>query len=262
MPISRDQLAALNFGYLKGSDLLQFCPAQLLTSQYDKNPECYQTGCEQAYDEIRADLCNRYDIDKEFSNANQKYLNQTGLKTVVISEKSYIPRIILTWNNPLPLPNNGNVISLSSPIIDYNPLFDNSPIVKIGTTNGGEEIMKQDNIQYSKVLWVNKLFDNVSTLYILITGGNVDIDLVCNTVDVERLSRRNPAMVKISSIFAIRNILGSISGENKMLISHFEWADLFILSLKEHNKSLPLESVPISIASKAYTINSSFKTLG
>jgi hypothetical protein len=33
MPITRDELAQLDFGYLKGADLLQFSPFQVLGAQ-------------------------------------------------------------------------------------------------------------------------------------------------------------------------------------------------------------------------------------
>jgi len=71
MAITKDQLAQLNFGYLTGADLVQFCPYTLLTSIYEKYPALLQTGVDMACDELRGALCNRYDIDSEIYNANQ-----------------------------------------------------------------------------------------------------------------------------------------------------------------------------------------------
>lgn len=359
MPITKDQLAQLNFGYLNGSDLMQFAPFGVLGSQYDKFSEFFQTGCEQAYEEIKSKLSNRYDIDKELSNANQKVKNVTGAQTLSITAGSYISRIILTWNDPLPILNNSSEIVLSSPIVSSN--IDNSPVVQIGTTLNGTDIMSSDNIQFSKVLWVNKYFSTATTLYFAISDGNIDIDMACNsgikdpvitvkeylnqnanftlvipantyiyqifatkllstptinigttlggsqvcalttinnavlTLLIQYFAAqttlyftilsgstdlrfdigynfiaptptlnpyRNAMLVKIVSILAIKNILGSVSGENKMLQGLYEWAYDTILEIRERQASLTLEAAPTPLASKAYTIQSSFKTLG
>ena len=361
MPISRDTLAQMNFGYLNGSDLLQFCPSQLLTFQYDKFSTSFQSGCNQAYDELKSELSTRYDIDKELSNANQKLIKQSGNFNVSISAGSYISRIVLTWNDPFPSFNLGQAASLSSPILIN--VQDDSPKVQIGTTASGSDILSSSNIQYQSVLWVNKYFSSDTILYFQTSGGYINVEIACNSgildpaitvvdylnqdqnftinipantyiyqifagkllssptikigttlggVDIVPLTTinnaalsivtnknyfaiaatlyvtiasgstnlrfdigynfvaptpilnplRNSMCVKIVSILAIRNILGSISGENTMLKSFYDWADKTILEIKERQKSLTLSAAPTSLASRAYIIESSFKSLG
>lgn len=361
MPITRDQFSQMNFGYLNGSDLLQFCPSQLLTSQYDKFQQSIQNGCNQAYEELISELSNRYDIGKELSNANQKLTKQSGSVQMNISAGSYISKIVLTWDNPFRSFNLGQQASLSSPIIIG--VGDNSPQVQIGTTSTGSEILEQNFIQYQKILFVNKYFPLATTLYFTISGGDVNIELTCNSgvqgpdvtivdylnqsesftinipantyiyqifgdillstpsisigttlggVDIVPLTvvnndtlpivvnknyfntattiyltitggstnlhfyykynfvapapilnpTRNSFCVKLASILAIRNILGSVSGENTMLKDHFSWADRSIVEIKERQKSLTLDSPPCNIASRAHLVSSNYKTLG
>jgi hypothetical protein len=68
--------------------------------------------------------------------------------------------------------------------------------------------------------------------------------------------------VKLLSIMALKNILGNISGDNKMLQGHFDWLTETILKIKQKQMSMTLEAAPSTISSRAGTISSSFKTLG
>jgi hypothetical protein len=349
MPTSRDELAQLNFGYLKGSDLLQFAPSQILTSQYDKYPDTFDLGCSMAYDEIASELITRYDVQKELSNSSQILKSQTGNITITIPATGYVSRIILTWDTStytsLGVSTNGDI----------------SPLVSIGTTLNGTELF-EDNIQYQKVVWLNRYYDTETTLYFLIEGGNVDIDLACNRTSLSPVTSviedtedasftlvipantyiytifgsilldapvvtvgttlggaevcaqttiagaalvikagmnyfatettlyftvtggtvsyrldvgynyvdhevlytqpRNSLFVKLVSIMAIRNILGSISGENKILLSHFDWLELKLQKIKEKQMSLTLSAAPSAISSRAGVISSSFRQIG
>lgn len=356
MPVTKDQLSQKDFGYLKGSDLMQFAPFQLLAAQYDIFPDYFQLGCDQSYSEITSELSDRYDITSELSNANQILQKKTGAFTVELLAESYVSRIILTWDNPVISAN----LPLSSPI-ESKPLAISSPLVKIGTSLGGEQIMTSDNIEFQRVLWVNKYFSAATTLYFTIENGNVNIDMACNTgkkdptisvvelldktdtfeyvmpansnlyqifakillstpsikigttegdddicpltvidndvlpittnyfnnettlyfavtggstdlrmdigfnfiaPNVQQRPIRNAMMVKIVTILALRNILGSASGDNKKLQSYFEWCDNMIEKIKNRQASVTLDSAPETIASRAYTIPSSFNTIG
>jgi len=93
MIVTRDQLAVMNFGYLSGLDLLQWCPEQLLIKQYALNPSFLQNGCNQAYADLKSRLCNRYDLNSVLSNANQVLKKQTGNVQVTISAGTYVSRI-------------------------------------------------------------------------------------------------------------------------------------------------------------------------
>lgn len=369
MSITKDQLAQLNFGYLNGRDLLQFCPSQLLISQYEKFPELLQSGCDMAYEEVKGELSTRYDINKELSNANQKLRNQTGNIQVSIAAGTFVSQIYMTWNNPFPVVLDGdasfNAIQLVNggffPAIQ-GQIIDSSPIVKIGTTLNGDDIMSERHTtENGLVFWVNKLFTNATTLHFTITSGNVDIDLQASAnvemlptsiialqnqtgdftytipantyvyqafatlllatpsikigttlggedilpltvVDPSTLdlvqsyfdsdtilyfsvvdgsvnlridvgynfirptswtgTTRNNFLVKLLAMFAIRNILGSLAGENKMLLSHFQWADLMITKIKERQFNITLPQAPSPLRGKNEVVSSSFKTLG
>ena len=360
MAITKDQLAQLNFGYLTGQDLLQFCPTQLLTSQYEKFPELLQTGCNQAYDEVKGELCNRYDVNKELSNANQFLKNKTGAITIQLAANTYVSRIFFNWNPVFPVIQPISIdASFNAMLVDA---IDVSPKVKVGTTAGAEDIVIEQHLtDLGFVVWLNRLFTTATTLYVTITGGNIDIELSAEigasplpmsylglldkssafTLDIPantfiyqiftkillatpsirigttlngeeilpetlvsngivtlltqyfvaattlyftitggsvdlRIDQglnfvgptptatqiKNSFLIKILSIFAIRNILGSLASQDKMLISHFEWADLMIIKIKNRQVSLTLPTAPLPLRSKIEVVPSGFKTLG
>jgi phage gp36-like protein len=64
------QLETLTFGYLTGTDLVQFCAPQLLIKQTEVDINSLQRACNLAYAEIISNLTTRYDIKTE--------LNKTG----------------------------------------------------------------------------------------------------------------------------------------------------------------------------------------
>jgi phage gp36-like protein len=68
MALTTDQVVALDLGYLKGSDLIQYCSPTLLIKQNEVNADLIQNGCDQAYQDIKSWFSNRYDIDSEFEN--------------------------------------------------------------------------------------------------------------------------------------------------------------------------------------------------
>lgn len=63
--------SALNYGYLNGADLLQFCPIQLLNNKYLINPNIIFNGVQMAYDELINNLCSKYNIENELSKNGQ-----------------------------------------------------------------------------------------------------------------------------------------------------------------------------------------------
>ena len=177
MAYTQDQIAALNFGYLNGSDLLQFCPPELLIQKYSTSPFLFQAGCNQAYSYVKAKLCNRYDLNSVLSNSNQSFKKQSANFTAVIAAGTYVSRISFnsqeeTFNESLlgitPLP----------PEIYLTAV---SPIVKVGTTLGGEEICSESAINKNLVKFINKYFANQTTLYFTITSNQLDVDITATT---------------------------------------------------------------------------------
>lgn len=67
MAITVAQLEAMNFGYLSGADLTQWCNAQLLISAYNIRPALFTKALAQAISEIRSKLFNLYDLTDELS---------------------------------------------------------------------------------------------------------------------------------------------------------------------------------------------------
>jgi hypothetical protein len=369
MSITKDQLAQLNFGYLSGIDLLQYCPTQILTSQYEKSPETLKNGCDIAYSEIEGALGNQYDIFKELSNANQSFKNQTGNITINIASGSYVSRIFFKWNNPIPVIIDGeasnNALQLFSegfyPAIQ-GQIIDASPTVQIGSILNADDIMPNQHIgQNGVVFWLNKIYPQDTVLYVNISSGNVDIEMSANsgiqmpsisTLGLQNLTGsfivnipantyiyqifgnillsipsiqigtteggddvlistlvsnailpitqqyfdvattlyflvtngsvnfridlaynfiaptpsiskiREMYFVKILSLLAIRNILGSIAGNNEKLQLDFEWADNQIQLIKKKERSLKLVKSPSPLRAKNEIVSSAFKTLG
>ncbi len=364
MAITELQLSQLNFGYLNGLDLCQYCPPQLLISQYNKFPNLLQNGVDQASDEVIGELCNRYDVNKELSNYNQLFLNKTGSVPIFIAAGSYVSRIVFNWNG---VNNAGNIQSVdNNALLAVSGILQNielAPNIQIGTTPGGSDIISNRCVNKSGlVVWINRLYPVTTTIYLTIANGNVDIevsattnvatppqsvmssinqtgnftisipantyifdifaqillatptiqigatfgasDIVASTTVSNAMLTllnqyydndtvlyclvtngsvnlrldvglnfvapvlpstnvpRNSFLVKILSIFAIRNILGSLSGENKQLMAHYDWAVNMIEKIKERQVSLTLQTAPSALRGRNETIEDRFKTLG
>jgi len=74
MSLTATELKALDLGYLKGSDLLQFCAAQLLIKQYEVDNDSLQAGSNLAYSELESNLSTRYDVKTELENSTRNAL--------------------------------------------------------------------------------------------------------------------------------------------------------------------------------------------
>ena len=70
-----DQLKVLSLGYLTGSDMLQFCPGQLLTTQYERDSASLQRGADFAYDEFTGALNSKYDTATELTKTGTSRAN-------------------------------------------------------------------------------------------------------------------------------------------------------------------------------------------
>ena len=185
MIVSREQIASLNFGYLSGTDLLQWCPDQLLTAAYAKDPNKIQLGCNQAYGYVKAKLCNRYDLNQVLSNSNQHFKAKTGSFQVSIAAGTYVSRINFANSQPS----------------DIFHVVDVCSIVKIGTTDGASDILAQTTIQNGYLWFANKYFATATTLYFTLTGPPVDISLSA-TMGVQ-MPVAYPKYFNVSGLFQI-----------------------------------------------------------
>lgn len=65
--LTPQQLTAMNFGYLQGSDLIRWCSVQVLTKQWEVNNNCLIDGCNNAYSEMMEYFATKYDVQREFN---------------------------------------------------------------------------------------------------------------------------------------------------------------------------------------------------
>jgi hypothetical protein len=176
MVVDRSFIASLNFGYLTGSDLLQYCPDQHLIKAYSLDPNKLQNGVEDAYATLRAKLINRYDITQIVSNANQSFFNQTSNFTISIAANTYVSQFSFTSTAPT-----WDVISLTGFPVGEFPIIDVYPTITIGTTPNGNDVLKQTSIGESYFWLANKYFASATTLYVTITGPQVSLVLSATT---------------------------------------------------------------------------------
>jgi len=67
MAITIADIQALNFGYLTGEDLLQFCSPQLLIKQYTVDSNSLQNAFNFAQSEVIASFTTRYNLTTELA---------------------------------------------------------------------------------------------------------------------------------------------------------------------------------------------------
>ncbi len=65
--LTPQQLAAMNFGYLTGQDLISYASIQVITKQWESNNNVLQIGCENAYSEMIGYFYTKYDVLREFN---------------------------------------------------------------------------------------------------------------------------------------------------------------------------------------------------
>ncbi len=342
MSFTKEQFADLNFGYLKGEDLMQFCPYQQLISAHERNPSIVSGGVEIAYDEVRGELANQYDINKELSNKNTKYTNITGSIAIPIAAATFVSKIYIygvstseiqiipsitigttlngneiqptqqigiegsviainryfssastiyltVANGSVNIELNSNENVASPPITKLSYLAQSTnysivipantyiyqffatvlfgtPDITIGTSIGDDDLAILQPVTDSTITLTNQYFATETTIYVTIANGtinnvlNVGYNFTLPANSGWRM--RSPLLVKILSIFAIRNILGSGVAENKLIQAHFEWVDNIIVKIKERQTTLPITIAPSPIRGRAEIVKSSFKTLG
>ena len=87
--MTTDELKTLQLGYLTGSDLLQYCPAPLLISQFNQDNSSLQQGCNQAYAEAISKLITKYDVTDELKTVrgDVREQNLVGIVSVLAVRK-------------------------------------------------------------------------------------------------------------------------------------------------------------------------------
>ncbi len=255
MVTDRSVIEALNFGYLTGYDLLQYCPDQLLIKEYNLDPTKLQRGCDQAYAYVKAKLCNRYDLESTLSNANQLFLKQTGSLAVALAANTHVSRINFTSFAPqfdsAPLTGFPNGIF---------PIADVYTNVQIGSAPGLADIMPLTNIGNGLLWYANKFYTLATTLYFTITGPVTNINISANVTGPN--SFHDDLLTEIIAIRALKSILGANAGTNKQIDALISENENIITQLQTEMMGLSLPSPGATINAIPYSSNSSFKTIG
>jgi hypothetical protein len=250
--INRDQFAVLNFGYISGLNLLQYCPEELLFQKYNLLPSLFQQGINQAAAELKSRLSTLYDINKVLSNSNQWKKNQQNDIQITIAAGAYVSQIYF---------NKTDIINAD-------------PVVKVGTSLGAVDLLDSVSISDAGFLWFfNKYYASQTVLYFNIDGSPVDIEVIATlpatgvgsgtVADILKGNLvKDDLLIKILSILSIRNILGSAAATNKQLQSIFESNDFTIEQIMLKQITFDLPSAKEAVMAVPFIVDSSFKTLG
>ena len=230
--ISEYQLTNLSFGYLSGADLIQFCPVQLLTSRYQVDPLLLSNGCQDAYAEITAMFNTKYNIVLELSLIS--FTNAQGTTTV---DGNQVTAIVLT---------SGGTNYGTAPAVSFNG---------VGTGATATAIITNGIVTGFTGLPSGTCYTTAPA--VTFTGGAAT-------------DTRSRLLVKICTIYALRNILGNLQGAGNMLEAHYNWATETALAIRNGQMNLPLQlpaapnsSYPYCTpASGSGLVGSSWRTLG
>lgn len=73
---------------------------------------------------------------------------------------------------------------------------------------------------------------------------------------------RDILCVKISSIMAIRNILGNFAGVSELMVMNFTWATKELLAIRNGQVNLIMETAGVASVSSSFLVPQNFSTLG
>jgi hypothetical protein len=260
MATTRDQLAVINFGYLTGFNLLQYCPEELLLQKYNQFQYLFQEGCNQSYADLKSRFASLYDLNNVLSNSSQNLKKQTGSIIISFLATSYVSQI------------NFKASEYNVPETSIPGIVDIDSFVSVGTTLAGTDLLNNQVIGDKGFLWlINQYYVNTTNLYVTITGPAIDIKISANIqssatpTPSQQLTAnlvKDDLLIEILSKLAIKKILGSAAGTNKQLAQIFEENENVIIEILEKVRSLNLPAAPRSISQIPHVVNSSFKTIG
>lgn len=72
MAITSADIKALDYGYLTGKDLLNYCPEQILIKEHIINDTKIEDGVYTAYTEVISHLSTRYDLTNEMDKTTDR----------------------------------------------------------------------------------------------------------------------------------------------------------------------------------------------
>lgn len=205
MSLTIPQLLDTSFGYLTGADLAAWCSPQLLIKQYLIDAKSLARGCNTAYAEAAAALRTRYSTSAELA----KIMFTQAKATASITAGAVTGFIIL----------NGGSNYISEPAVVFSggggAGAEATPILTNGVVTGFTIIAP--GVGYT------------SSPTVEITGG-MGSDM------------RESLLVKIISILAVRNTLGSFENIGEGMFHHFEKADRTLRDIRNGQENLVLPS--------------------
>lgn len=241
MAITPAQLKAMQFGYLCGQDLMQFCPSTLLIKQLEVDPNNLLVAVTFALSELIANLKNLYNIDLELENTPP--IQATATATVAAGVVTGI-----AVNTP------GSPYTVGSPLVTLvNPQGQNGsgaivvPVLTAAVLTG--LTVSAGGTGYTLAPIVN--------LY----GGQAD--------------PRSSLCVKVSAVLAISAALGNSQAISEKLVEDIRMVKKDLLAMRNGQLQLPLQPPPNVVTtdehgrpltynpqSKPELVRSSFSTLG
>lgn len=142
-------------------------------------------------------------------------------------------------------------ITISTPGTGYQ----SEPTITIAG-GGGQGAAAIASVQYGEVTSV--VVDTPGSLY---TVPPV-IVIVIDGLDAQAKDTRNPQLVKICSLYAVRNILGSSQSVSEWQLQQFKEADQMIMDIKSGVNGLSLLEASKELRSDAVLVHDRFKFLG
>lgn len=239
MALTPDQLSILPFGYLSGTDLMQFGAIQLLTKQYAAFPQSLQNGCNIAYAKITSNLVNRYDIKSELA----KKAPLQGTVTAVLTAGALTGITIVTAGGK----------------------YATAPTVVIGAPGGmGTQAIATAAIDANGVLTGFNITAAGSGY-----GAAPSILLTLGLAP----DPREVFCTQLTALVALRNVLGNMQNVSEYLMGLMNQAEKDLLAIRNAQLNLELAPVPVTIdpttglanpypESDAVLVPSSFQYIG
>ena len=225
MSLSANDIKGLSFGYLTGGDLLQWCTPQYLQKQYEVDSNSLQTGVNQAISEVISSFATRYDLTDELAKIGN--IQPTALAVLSSGSLSGIT-LLVAGNN-----------------------YNTAPTISI-VGGGGSGAAGEATISNGSI---NNIFPTTggtgytSLPFVSFSGGQAN-------------DTRAIFLVKILSILAMNNILGSMTNLSDKMVNDISWAMKTVKSIRDGQQNLPLPQAACAKVSNAGLVNDSFWTIG
>lgn len=214
MSLTIPQLLDMDFGYLSGDDLVQWCSPQILIKQYEVNNNALQKGCNTAYGEVASALRTKYNSSAELAKIQFTQAMATSQLT-----GAAVSGLLIT--NP-----GSNYIS--APVISITGGGGAGATATAVLTNGAVTgfVITAPGAGYT------------SAPDVAFTGG-------------AGADTREVVLVKLASILAVRNILGNAQSVSDKTMTDFMWCDKTLKDIRGGQANLVLPSTALYTTAQA-----------